>query len=426
MPAPHSNSNPAFAPLVPREVAALLAALQLKDATVNRLQNISDKEWHSLLRFCDLAHLTLLLAQLHFEGKPAWVEERLQSNLADNALRFARVKATYREAACALYRAGVDHIIIKGFTQSPDYVPDPRLRMQSDLDFFCPPDHIPRAQAALQAIGYQPDLRQDYRRADHSPTLTRLQGWTWRGNAFDPDMPLSVELHFCLWNDDTTLFSLPETGKFWERRLVRRIDEMEFHCLHPIDHLGHLCLHILRNILARDTIIHHLYELATFLHAHANDDAFWQSWSTLHSSSLRAKEAIAFYHSRLWFGCDLHPTVQQQLEALPPQQVAWLERFGASSCEAMFRETKDSLWLHLSLINHPGKKLLLLRRAFLPNSIPLPGTPAVTLAARAADTQNQPHPGHTRYLSQRAITYLQTNLSTLTRGLQWQLQRLKR
>lgn len=419
----HTITNEAFAPLIPREVAALLAALQLKDRTTTGLQNLSDDQWRSLMRFCDLAHLTLPLAQLQFEGRPAWVDERLQCNLADNALRFARVKATYREAACALFRAGVDHVVIKGFTQSPDYVADPRLRMQSDIDFFCPTDHIPRAQAAFEALGYQPDPRQNYRRADHSPTMTRLEGWTWRGNAFDPDMPLGVELHFCLWNDSTALFSVPETKQFWERRIVRSIDEMEFHCLHPVDHLGHLCLHILRNILARDTIVHHVYELATFLHAHAHDDAFWQTWSALHSNSLRAKEAIAFYHARLWFRCDVHPAVQQQIEGLPSRQAAWLERFVGSSCEAMFRENKDSLWLHLSLIDQRGQKLFLLRRAFFPNSIPEPGTPAVTLSARAADTQNKSNPGHARYLAQRTITYVQTNLSTLTRGLQWQWQR---
>jgi predicted MFS family arabinose efflux permease len=418
----HTITNEAFAPQVPREVAALLAALQFKDANVSGLQNLSDAEWRSLLRFSELAHLTLPLAQLQFEGKPAWVEERLQSNLADNALRFVRVKATYREAACALYRAGVDHVVIKGFTQAPDYVSNPRLRMQSDIDLFCPPDHIPRAQAALEALGYQPDLRQDYRRADHTPTMSRPQGWTWRGNAFDPDMPLSIELHFCLWNESTALFPVPETAEFWERRIVRSIDDVEFLSLHPVDHLGHLCLHILRNILARDTIVHHIYELATFLHAHAHDDAFWQSWTTLHSSSLRAKEAVALHHAHLWFRCDLHPAVQQQFEALPPQQASWLQRFGASACEAMFRENKDSLWLHLSLINHPGKKLLLLRRAFLPNSIPEPGTPAVTLAARAADTQDKPNPGHTRHLVQRTITYTRTTLSTLSRGLHWRLQ----
>jgi MFS family permease len=416
----HTITNEAFPPPVPREVAALLAALQLKHASVSGLQNLSNDEWRSLLRFSELAHLTLPLAQLQFEGKPIWVDERLQSNLADNALRFARVKATYREAACALYRAGVDHVVIKGFTQAPDYVPNPRLRMQSDIDLFCPPDHIPRAQAALEALGYQPDVRQDYRRADHSPTMTRPQGWTWRGNAFDPDMPLAVETHFCLWNDDTALFSVPETEQFWERRILRSIDDMEFLSFHPVDHLGHLCLHILRNILARDTIVHHVYELANFLHARAHDDAFWQSWTTLHSSSLRAKEAIAFQHARLWFRCDLHPAVQQQLEALPPQQAAWLDRFGTSSCETMFRENKDSLWLHLCLIPNPGRKLLLLRRTFLPNRIPDPGMPATTLAALAA---GKPHnTGLIQYLARRTVTYTRTNLSTLTRGLQWQLQ----
>ena len=121
---------------IPREVAAIIAALQLREADLTPLIQLEDHEWTSLLAFCDLAHLTLPLAQLPQNDFPSWVVERLKINVADNALRFERVKATYKEAAEALDRAGVEHVVIKGFTQAPDYVEDPRLRAQSDLDLY--------------------------------------------------------------------------------------------------------------------------------------------------------------------------------------------------------------------------------------------------------------------------------------------------
>jgi MFS family permease len=406
---------------IPRETAALLRALRFRGASARDLSRLTEEEWQALLPFCENAHLTFALAQLRVDGVPAWVAERLERNVADNALRYERVKATYREAALALEQAGVDHIVIKGFTQAPEYVADPRLRMQSDIDFVVRPEQVALAQAALESIGYRPDKNCDTRTSDHTQPMIRCGDWQWRGNAFDPSMPLSIELHFCLWNENTALFRVPEVQHFWERKTLRTIDEMEFHCLHPVDHLGHLCLHILRNVLSRGPIVHHVYELATFLHTYAHDDDLWRSWSTLHTDSMRAKEVIALYHAHLWFRCDLHPLVRQQFEALPPQQSSWLEHFGASSFEGMFRENKDSFWLHLSLIRPHVQKLLLLRRTFFPNVMPDPAKPAIPFAARAAGTR--PKAGLIRYVTHRTLTYTQANLLTLSRGLRWQLQR---
>lgn len=123
---------------IPPEFASLLSALQLSNPSTARLRRLSDNQWTNLLAVCDSAHLTLQIAQLPMEEFPLWVVERLKTNLADNALRFERIKATYREAARALGSAGVEHVVIKGFTQSPDYVADPRFRSQSDIDIFCP------------------------------------------------------------------------------------------------------------------------------------------------------------------------------------------------------------------------------------------------------------------------------------------------
>ena len=104
----HPIGNGMCAPRIPREVAALIAALQLKGATTEALLELEEREWESLLRICDLAHLTLRLALVEANGFPSWVVERLKKNVADNAARFERVKATYREVADAMDLAGVE------------------------------------------------------------------------------------------------------------------------------------------------------------------------------------------------------------------------------------------------------------------------------------------------------------------------------
>src|SRR5215469_818000 len=350
---------------VPVEVVALISAMRLTEPDLEPLAQLSDKKWVSLLEFCDIAHLTLSLAQLPMTGFPRWVVERLQTNLADNALRFEQLKKTYREAADALDRAGVEYIVIKGFTQAPDYVKDPRLRLQSDIDLCCPQQHIPAAQTALQAIGYVPDDTADSTNADHVRTMVRLGDCQWRGNFYDPQMPFGIELHFCLWNERISRVHIPEVESFWERRTEREVAGLSFPCLSPIDHLGYLALHLLRNLFLRDWIVHHVYELAVFLHSRADDGSFWRNWSETHSSSLRSKEAIAFYHARAWFACRIHPEVEHVIAALPARQSEWLQRFSNSALENMFRENKDALWLQISLLSSNQDRRRVLRRTLI-------------------------------------------------------------
>jgi MFS family permease len=421
----YSIPHETIAARVPREVAALLAALQFRDAETEGLQRLSEEEWRSLLRFCEHAHLTFPLAQIRVDEAPAWVAEQLQRNIADNALRFERVKVTYREAAQALEDAGVDHIVIKGFTQAPGYVADPRLRMQSDIDFVCRPEQIALAQSALEAIGYQSDQQGDTRNDDHTPTMTRRGDWQWRGNIFDPAMPHSVELHFCLWNEDVSLVAIPETERFFARRTRRVLDGLEFFALSPEDHLGHLALHIARNLMLRNGIVHHVYELATFLDAHSDDDAFWASWQAKHSASLRAKEAIAFFHAAAWFECDLHPAVEDQIAALPKGQLEWLSHFTWSALEGMFHPNKDSVWLHLELLEGTKKKMVLLRRSFLPQVTTRLGSYRVAVQkGKIGDPEGKhPYRRYASYLVSRSLDHARMDWAALGRGIGWQLSR---
>jgi hypothetical protein len=407
---------------IPPEFASLLAALQLSNSNTTRLRNLSDNEWTSLLAVCDPAHLTLQIAQLPMEIFPLWVVERLKTNLADNALRFERVKAMYREAAKALDNARVEHVVIKGFTQSPDYVTDPRFRSQSDIDIFCPTESIDAANNVLQAIGYAPSTANiSYARADHQPTLVRLGDWEWRGNPFDPEMPLSIELHFCLWNDHISRISVPDAALFWERRTKREVDGLSFPCLNSVDHLAYFTLHILRNLIGSDWIVHHVRELAVFLHSHADDDTFWSNWQNAHSPSLRSLQSIAIYYARAWFDCCLHPLATAEIDRIPITRQRWLHAFAGSALESMFNQNKDCLWLHLSLLSSRLDKWRIIKRTLIPASI---GS-IHSLAVRSRNRRLLPVAGrplwqlYVGYLFSRSKAWIRSDLVTLSRGFRW-------
>src|SRR5258708_18778553 len=186
---------------IPASFAAAMQALQLQGADATMLRSLRDEEWRELLPKMDHAHLALPLAQLAVSGLPGWVRETLGNNLADTARHWGRVREAYGEAAAAFDANGVEYLVLKGFTQAPDFVPRPELRWQGDFDFYVPREHVAAAVRALQDIGYDScHAEEDYRHADHVPTLVRFGAWKWHGNRYDPAVPPAVDGHFCLWN----------------------------------------------------------------------------------------------------------------------------------------------------------------------------------------------------------------------------------
>ena len=181
---------------IPHYVRALLSALQFRGDDPEGLRSLDESEWRELLEFSDLAHLTLPLWRNCADVLPDWVRERIERNVSDNAKRFDNVNHVYLEVAKALDDVQVEYLVLKGFAQYPGYVEDPRLRMQSDIDLYCPEDGILRARDALLNLGYEPICGLERLPQDHLAPMIRKTGWKWRGNAFDPEMPLSIELHY--------------------------------------------------------------------------------------------------------------------------------------------------------------------------------------------------------------------------------------
>src|SRR5882724_1293179 len=140
---------------VPTFFPPLLSALQFRNPQIEALQSLNTTEWEELLSFSDLAHLTLLLSELPLEVLPSWVISRVQANVRDNAKRIERIKDAYREIALALEKEQIENLLIKGFTQYPEFVKKASLRMQSDLDIFIPKESIFHARDVLLKLGYK-------------------------------------------------------------------------------------------------------------------------------------------------------------------------------------------------------------------------------------------------------------------------------
>ena len=415
---PYPIGNGTVSPRIPREFAALLEALQLEGANTEALLGCDEEEWKRLLDFCDLAHLALPLSQVNAIGFPQWVTRRLAKNVADSAQRFERVKAVYAEAAQALGRAGASHVVVKGFAQVPEYVAEGRLRSQSDIDIYCPPDHIAKARAALIDIGYREDGVADIH-ADHLPGFSRKGAWKWKGNAYDPQMPPGIELHFCLWNAGVSHIEVPEVERFWDRRVGRRLGKIEFCALHPVDQFGYLALHILRDVLSGEWVVHHVLELATFLHHRTRDVEFWSQWHEMHSVSLRRLESIAFSLARSWFSCTLPEVVRVEVDRLPPGQQQWLHRFGGAPLEVMFRHNKDGRLLQLLLTRSRTSRQWVVRKTIFPARVPGPDSPVVRIRYRRAieATGNSRRWLYAKFLATKTVANIRADLAFLLHGV---------
>jgi hypothetical protein len=313
------------------------------------LHDIGDAEWRKLLPLTDRSQLTLPLGVRCREQLPEWVRERIDGNLANNAIRQQRIAETYHTVSSALAERGIDFAVLKGFTHCPLYCADLRHRPQYDLDLYCPPDQIERAYSRLMALGYEPFGRTGRTVMDHLPPLILKTGWRAKDDYYDPDIPITIELHFRFWDSETERFGVSGDELFWDRRETRQWGFLMFQALHPADAFSYAAWHLIRHLLRGDVRAYHVYELAHFLHRTAADDAFWRDWRDARPSPL--VETIAGRLAVGWFGCRMNPVMREFVSALPADVERWFGMFGFSPLTALEQPNKDEFFLHLCLVD---------------------------------------------------------------------------
>jgi hypothetical protein len=170
-------------------------------------------------------------------------------------------------------------------------------------------------------------------------------------------------------------------------------------------------------------IVHHVRELAIFLHSRADDETFWKIWNDTHSPSLRSFEAIAFYYARAWFDCRLHPLAAYEIDMLPATRRSWLQCFAGSALEVMFEQNKDSLWLHLGFLSSRRDMWMTLKRRLIPTRVASIESPDVQyLNRRILQSCNKPlWRQYIAYLLFRFTAHGRANITTLTRFISWRL-----
>jgi MFS family permease len=357
-------------PKLPEGPAAALAALHLSEPRPEALGRLSERAWREALDFCYRSQLALALRNAASDFMPAWVREQTDRDAANNIQRLRGIEADYRMLGERLDGAGIDFVALKGITQCPLFGCRAEHRPQSDIDLFCTRESVTAARDALLACGYESIQGMEDFPTDHLPVLIRRTGWEWRGDFFDPEMPMGVELHFQFWNPRLERLPAPDTDQFWARREKRPIAGVALGVLCPPDAVAYAALHLLRHVLRGSVRPFHVYEVAGFLNSHSAGDAFWPPWRDLHSPELRRLQAVSFRLAQAWFGCALGPAVEEEIERLPAATHAWFADFATSPATQPFHSNKDELWLHLSLLHGRGDALRVARRRLLPGNLP--------------------------------------------------------
>src|SRR5208283_3236202 len=166
-------------PSAPVHVKAVLGALNFCGARREALRTLTDDEWKDILFRWAWVRLALPLKQVCGDDLPGWVRDQIDEHIADNTERFERIKRDYVEVAGALRDASVDHLVLKGFAQWPEYMQGPHLRAQTDIDVYCPPESVFRGREALSACGYRWSDPFGARILDHLPALEKQNHYQW-------------------------------------------------------------------------------------------------------------------------------------------------------------------------------------------------------------------------------------------------------
>jgi hypothetical protein len=341
-PMQHFYANTGNYPINPEQQlreAVLLAFCDPMPAECERLQNLSSREWQSLLTWLDTSGMALYfvdrLTQLgRREMLPPAVLARLQQNLVDNIERTSSMIAESTAIHLSIQNAGLSYAVLKGFSLWPVSVPKPELRSQLDLDFLISAGSAPEARRILEARGYR---------------LAAISGRSWEfksgtpgkaslKNLYKPTLHRSVELHLEMTDCEPDSL-LARTGKLCFHGICMPV-------LHPVDLFLGQGLHLYKHVLGEFWRTAHLIEFRRHVLARYDDKAFWQDLRWLSEGNLRATVGlgvIVLLISHTMGDFAPEELTSWTTDALPIRIRLWVERYGR---QAVFA-------------SHPGGKLYL-------------------------------------------------------------------
>ena len=371
--------------MVNRDLAqAILGSLQLCGTTYDfhQLARFSSRDWDRTMGWIDRAGLTLYLTERlkacgATEVLPPRVLARFEQNLADNR---RRVDHLLYETGCInekLDRAGVQYVVIKGFSLWPEFCSDPYLRTQCDLDYLVVRKSLRCAQNALLEFGYEARRHSDVQ-FEYERPLQRVP------SQFDSPYKLqttpTVELHLGLWEDSAHHVALEEPAFDLASPKFKEWGGLRFPVLRDEDALLLHLLHAFQHMLSYWVKLSWLLEIGHFMEKRWRDSLFWKRFSQHLESAPRLAEfaTIALELTAKVFSIPMPEVAQHWRQFLRPSARLWLDNYSQSWVlgerpphkSRVFPDSKLSLFIHGDYISDSRARRDFLGHALVPWKVP--------------------------------------------------------
>lgn len=363
---------------------AVLASFRFSSGDVtNQFRNYSLNDWQAILVWLDISGMALYLLdrvrELKIEGSvPMPIRERMQLNLERNRERTAALLSHAKDVANRFKQAGIPFALLKGITLTPDSVPEPALRWQTDLDFLVGGSDAEAASEILRSLGYTLN-------ATSGRTMEFRSGSSGKwdlANLYRADIQRSIELH-CLPRRDGSQDRLA-------RASGRLFDGTEIPALSAADTFVQQALHLMKHLCGEHTRLSWVLEFTRHLRLRQQDHAFWNDVRAIAKAEPQAGLAIAMsvWLASEMFGLNLPSAVDPWAsDQIPDGVIVWLQRYA--------RE--------LLLSDSHASKLYLLLRRQLPNRPDVKGTARLMIPLCLPARITEPVPGET--LTDRLTRY---------------------
>ena len=365
---------------------AIIGCLQMSGASYDfgQLARFSRGDWEQTMGWIDRAGLALYLVERlracgATEVLPPRVLARFEQNLADNR---CRVDHLLHETGCInekLDEAGVQYVVIKGFSLWPEFCSNTYLRTQCDLDYLVARQSLRSAQNVLLEFGYE-----ERRSRSHVQEFAFERPLQRVPSQFDSPYKLQttpmVELHVGIWEDMEHHVPLEEPAFVLNSPRLEEWGGLRFPVLSEEDALLLQVLHAFQHMVSCWVKLSWLLEIGRFMERRCRDSPFWKQFSQRLEGAPQLAEysTIALELTANVFSAPMPEVARDWRQFLRPSARLWLDNYGHSWAlgerpphkSKVFPNTKLSLFLNEQYIPDGPTKRDFLRHQLIPWKIP--------------------------------------------------------
>ena len=318
-----------------RLAEAIIGCLQLSGTSYDfeQMARFSARDWERTLGWIDRAGLALYLTErLRACGAiavlPPQMSARFERNLADNR---GRVDHLLYETGCInekFDQAGVQYVVIKGFSLWPEFCSNPYLRTQCDLDYLVARQSLRSAQNVLLGLGYEGRRSSALQEFAFERPLQRVP------SQFDSPYKLQttpmVELHVGIWEEMTHHVPLAEPAFVLTSPEVKEWGGLQFPVLSEEEALLLQVLHVFQHMVSYWVKLSWLFEIGCFIEKRSRDSLFWKQFSRRLEGEPQLAEfsTIALELSAKVFSAPMPEGAQHWRQYLRLSARLWLDNYG--------------------------------------------------------------------------------------------------